>query len=121
MSSVDDIKNQAQFKYYKSRENVSFLRATFTEKGYEHSIIILLPDDMMRLVEQRIFESDLAAQAYEAEHLVETPVQIVTSDPRAASKRTVEDKSGTAIVTAKTPQQLEKEAEDEIDRLANPQ
>ena len=117
MLEFDTIRQGLTFKYYVNG-GTPFLRATYKKQGYEHSVIIVLSDETAKIIDERIIESMLAMQAYATENPEDDkPAEVVKSNPRAI-KHTIESESGTAIVTAKTPREIDKEAEDEADRLA---
>ena len=113
----EEVRSHLQFKYY-GQSGTPYLRATYANKGYEHSIIIALPEEVIKTIDQRIHESLMAMEAYGIENPEDTKPAEVVSTKMIPSSRTVATDSGTAIVTAKTPRQIEREAEDEADRLA---
>jgi hypothetical protein len=113
-----DIWSNLNLKYHKVAGGKSYLHAVYqpTNTEYSHPLVIFLGEDFSRLIEQRIDELLVSAQVYAREHPEDLkPAEIVAGSPRKVSKQPDE---GTVVVKAKTPRELEKEAEDEIDRQA---
>lgn len=118
LPSQDEIRKGLNFKYYSIGGN-SFLRATYIqpEQSYEHSVLVVINDELSNKFDQKIKESLLAMQAYVIENPEDaTPPEIVRNNPNKVPKPVESGKS--EIVTPKTPRQIEKENEEEADRLA---
>lgn len=118
LPTSDEIKKGLNFKYYSVGGN-SFLRATYIQpkQSYEHSILVVINDELSSKFDQKIKESLLAMQTYVIENPEDSaPPEIVRSNPRQPNKPIEEGKS--EIVTPKTPREIEKENEEEADRLA---
>ena len=117
LPTFGEIRSNLQFKYYGIAGSNPFLRAVYKAPGteYEHSIIIMLSDEFSKFMDERIHESLLALQAYQMEHPDDsTAPEIIRNTPRKAPKDVEEGAS--TVVMPKTPRQLEKEAEDEVDK-----
>ena len=114
----EEVRNHLNFKYY-GQSDTPYLRATYKKQGYEHSIIIALPDEVIKTINQRIHESLLAMEAYAIENPEDDkPAEVIDFIGRPV-KKTIIEQSGTSIVTAKTPKQLEKEADDEFNNMGS--
>lgn len=117
LPTFEQIQKGLQFKYYGVAGDTPFLRAVYSSGGYEHSIVIPLMEEYAKIIDQRIHESLLAMRAYRIENPEDNvPAQIVKSNP---SKVVKQPETGTMIVNVKTPKQLEKEAEEEADRIGD--
>lgn len=113
--TVDTLRQAVRFKYYNIPGRTHYMIASYKSDGYEHAILVMLPDEFARLIDDKLYESVLAMQAYAYEHPEDSlPTEIVSSSPRKIIKQ---PEDGTVVVTTKTPQQLQKEERDRIERL----
>lgn len=117
MLTTDEIRSNLLFKYYKVSGGTSWLHATYKAdtQDYEHSIIVIVPEDVSKLIDAKIFESLLAIQSYAYEHPEDdTTAEVITANPRKAPNP---DTGSSVVVQAKTPKQLEKEDEDNVNHI----
>lgn len=118
MLTTDEMRGDLKFKYYKVAGGKSWLHAIYQPKGqdYEHSIVVPLPEEIAKTIDERIYESLLAVQSYEFEHPADAePPEIVRSNPRKAPSKNP-DAGASEVITPKSPQQLEREAEEAADK-----
>lgn len=121
LPTFGEIRSSIQFKYYGTAGSPPYLRASYKSlsSDYEHSIIIILTDDFSRLIDEKIQESLLAMQAYAIEHPeVDKPAEVIHAQPRHPAGDKIPDDSS-MVISPKTPKQLEKEEEEQIDKLGS--
>lgn len=118
MSDFVEIRDSLQFKYYGFAGSEPYIMAIYKPNGSEQSyhVLVTLPKETAEILDQRILESLLAFKAYQLDNPIDDkPAEVVKSSPRKVSR---DSDSASVVVSAKTPQQIEKEAEEETDRIA---
>ncbi len=114
---LNELKNSVSFKYRKNSRGEPFLYAVYRSGDYQQSVIVPMGFEYSKSIDDKLVET---MSAIEFNNLDNPPdaqaTEIVKQNPRKQPSKTPDDSS--AVVAPKTPQQLEKEDEEKVDRIA---
>jgi hypothetical protein len=104
----DSLRKELSFKYHKVPGGQSWL----VDEG--HAIGVPISDDLVKIIDDKIFADVFVANTI-AKSQEDMPAEVITGNPRKAPK---ESSGDSMIVTAKSPQQIEKDAKEEVDHIS---